>query len=70
MRASDTHKLLLAVAALVEPATGLALLIDPGFVAWWLFGSTLSVGAVAVGRVTGLSLACLGIACWPSLDSA
>lgn len=62
---------LLALAAAVEAATGLALMADPSFVAQLLLGAELSGAAVAVGRVAGIGLAALGLACWPgTVDTA
>jgi hypothetical protein len=56
---------LLAFAAIAESATGLALIVVPSLVARLLFGTELSGVSVAVGRVTGISLLSLGLACWP-----
>jgi len=58
----------LAFAALAEAATGIALIVAPSFVARLLLGTELSGVAVAVGRVAGVSLLSLGIACWPSRE--
>ena len=55
----------LALAAILEALTGLALVIDPSIVAQLLIGSELvSVGAV-IGRIAGASLMAFGVACWP-----
>ena len=56
---------LLAVAAAIEAITGLVLLIDPSFVASLLLGNVVSGTGVAVGRVAGIALIALGLACWP-----
>lgn len=56
---------ILAVAAGIEIATGLALLILPSQVAQLLLGQELSGVAVAVGRLAGIALIALGIGCWP-----
>ena len=58
----------LAFAALAEAATGMALIVAPSLVARLLLGTELSGVAVAVGRVAGISLLSLGIACWPSKE--
>jgi hypothetical protein len=44
-------------------------MVAPSFVAWLLLGTELSGGGVAVGRVAGISLVSLGIACWPGNES-
>lgn len=58
----------LAISALAEAATGVALIVAPSLVALLLLGAELSGVAVAVGRVAGISLLSLGIACWPSKE--
>jgi hypothetical protein len=55
----------LVLAAVAEAATGLALLIAPSLVAWLLLGEELTGIAVVVGRVTGIALIGLAVACWP-----
>jgi hypothetical protein len=56
---------LLALAAIGEAATGLALLIVPSLVGRLLLGEELAGAAVTVARVAGIALIALGIACWP-----
>jgi hypothetical protein len=63
-------KRLLTVAAVLEAATGLALLLAPSFVARLLLGDSVSGTGTAVGRVAGCALVSLGIACWPSRNAA
>ena len=58
----------LAFAALAEAATGVALIVVPSLVARLLLGTGLSGVAIAVGRVAGISLLSLGIACWPGKE--
>jgi len=58
----------LAFAALVEAATGVALIVVPSLVARLLLGTELSGVAVAVGRVAGIGLLSLGFACWPGKE--
>ncbi|MCC7422658.1 MAG: hypothetical protein IT428_20455 [Planctomycetaceae bacterium] len=60
----------LAVAALAEAAIGMALIVVPSLVARLLLGTELTGVAVAVGRVAGISLMALGLACWPGRDPA
>jgi len=63
-----TIQRLLALAAVLEGATGLALMIDPAVVAQLLLGADLSAAGPVVARVAGCALVALGIACWPSRD--
>jgi hypothetical protein len=58
---------LLALAAALEAVTGLALMVDPALVARLLLGADLPGAGPAVGRVAGLGLLSLGLACspWP-----
>ena len=58
-------KKVLVFAAVGEGATGLALLIVPSLVGQLLLGEELSGVAIPVGRVAGMALIGLGIACWP-----
>lgn len=60
----------LAFAALAEAATGVALIVAPSLVGQLLLGTELSGVAVAVGRVAGISLMSLGIACWPGMEAS
>ena len=55
----------LALAAVGEIATGLALLLVPSLVAQLLMGQALTGVTVPLARVTGIALVGLGIACWP-----
>jgi hypothetical protein len=56
---------ILALAAVGEIATGLALLLVPSLVGKLLLGEDLTGVAVPVARVAGIALIGLGIACWP-----
>jgi hypothetical protein len=56
---------LLALAALGEAATGLALLVYPVIVIRLLFGAEITGAGVILSRITGISLIALGLACWP-----
>ena len=56
---------LLAIAAIAEAATGLALLVVPSTVGQLLLGAELSGVAIPVARVTGIALIALAVACWP-----
>ena len=58
-------KKVLALAAVSEAATGMALLIVPSLAGQLLLGAELTGVAVTVARVTGIALIALGVACWP-----
>jgi hypothetical protein len=58
-------KKVLTVTAVVEVATGMALLIVPSLVGRLLFGAEFTGVANPAARVTGIALIALGIACWP-----
>lgn len=55
-----------SVAAAIEAATGLALIIYPQAVASLLLGADLVAAGIAVGRVAGIALLSVGLACWLS----
>jgi hypothetical protein len=55
----------LALAAIGEAATGVALLIVPSLVGRLLLGGALTGVAIPVARVTGIALVALGLACYP-----
>ena len=58
-------KKLLIVTALLETATGLALLLSPPLVVAVLLGASLDApAALVVGRMAGAALLSLGGACW------
>jgi hypothetical protein len=61
---------LIALAAAIEVATGLVLIIDPSLVASLLLKADLNVVGQAVGRVAGFGLLGLGLACWPGREPA
>jgi hypothetical protein len=49
-------------------ATGIALIANPDLVARLLLGDGLSGAGVAVGRLCGVGLLSLGLACWPNRE--
>ena len=55
----------LRVAAILEFATGLALIFVPTLVGQLLLGQEVTGVAVMVARVTGIALVGLAAACWP-----
>jgi len=57
--------MLLKLCAILEAATGLALLVAPPLVGRLLLGAELVGVAVPVARVLGIALIALGVACWP-----
>jgi len=61
----DRQRKILAFAAVVEAATGLALTIDPSLVVALLVGVEVSGIGTLLGRCFGISLLALGLACWP-----
>jgi hypothetical protein len=62
-------KRLLTLTALIEAATGLALIAAPSVVVQLLLGSPLGTSAaLTLGRVAGSALLALGIACWLARD--
>ena len=65
-----TMKKLLGLAAVIEAATGLALIIHPPLLSHLLLGEGVSGAGMALGRVAGFALVGLGLACWPGLESA
>jgi hypothetical protein len=56
---------MLVLAAVVEAATGVALLLAPSLVGQWLFGVELTGIAMTLARVTGIALVALAVACYP-----
>ncbi len=58
-------KQLLALTAVIEAATGLALIIAPSLVGRLLFGAEFTGVANPAARVTGIALLALGAGCWP-----
>jgi len=57
-------KRLLILTALIEAPTGLALLAVPAVVVRLLLGAEISGASITLGRVAGIALLALGVACW------
>jgi hypothetical protein len=62
-------KKLLGFTALAEGGFGLLLVVAPAAVGRLLFDADVSGIAITVGRLTGMCLIALAIACWPSGES-
>ena len=62
-------KQLLGLAAILEGATGLVLMIHPALVARVLFGGGVSGVGKVLSRVAGIALLALGVACWPGREA-
>jgi hypothetical protein len=60
---------LLTLAAVIETATGLALMAMPSVVVRLLLGGEVSGASIPLGRVAGFALLALGMACWPGRDT-
>jgi len=58
-------RFIVPVAAAVEVATGLFILVAPRLFAWVLLGAAVAQPGVVVARICGLALLSLGLACWP-----
>ena len=55
----------LEIAAVLEIATGIAMLVAPSFLGQLLLGAPLDGIAIKAAGVAGIALIALGIACWP-----
>jgi hypothetical protein len=62
-------KKLLALAAVGEGATGVALVIYPRIVVWLLVGAEITGAGIMMSRIAGISLIALGLACLPNRDA-
>ncbi len=59
---------LLKLTAIIEAATGLALIAVPAIVVRLLLGTEISGASIPLGRVAGAALLALGVACWLARD--
>jgi hypothetical protein len=66
----STSMKVLVFAVVVELGTGLALMIDPALVIALLVGESKSSEGMQLGRLAGVALIALGLACWPSRPGA
>ena len=55
----------LTLAAVLEAATGLGLVVVPALVGRLLLGAEPTGVGIPVARVLGIALIALGVACWP-----
>jgi hypothetical protein len=60
---------LLALTAVIEAATGVALIVAPSLVGRLLLGAELAGISIPVARVAGIGLFSLGAACWPGKEA-
>jgi len=60
---------LLTLTAIIEAATGLALMAVPPVVVRLLLGGEISGASIPLGRVAGFGLLSLGMACWPGRNA-
>ena len=58
-------KNLLTPVAMVEMATGVALLVVPSVVVGLLFGAEPTGVSIPIARIAGIALLALGVGCWP-----
>ena len=63
-------KKLLVVTALLEVATGVALILAPAPLVLLLAGAALDTGGMLVARVAGAALLTLGLVCWLARNDA
>ena len=63
-------KRFLILTAVIEAATGLALIAVPVIVVRLLLGAEISGASIPLGRVAGAALLALGVACWLARDDA
>lgn len=61
---------LLALTAAGEAALGLVLLLHPPVVVRLLFDAEIAGTGMVMGRVAGIALIALGVACWPGRSVA
>jgi hypothetical protein len=61
-------KRFLTLTAIIEAATGLALIAVPAIVVRLLLDAEISGASIPLGRVAGVALLALGVACWLARD--
>ena len=55
---------LLKLTAIIEAATGLGLIAVPAMIVRLLLGAEISGASIPLGRIAGVALLALGVACW------
>jgi hypothetical protein len=66
--ALNIMKRFLTLTAIIEAATGLALIAVPAIVVRLLLGAEIFGASIPLGRVAGAALLALGVACWLAHD--
>lgn len=64
------QKVVHLVAAIVEIATGIALILSPGSAGQLLLDTQISSTAFVFARLAGIGLFSLGLACWPAKEAS
>jgi hypothetical protein len=64
-----TARNVLLFSLVAEGVTGLVVMLAPGLVAQLLFGAEVAGAGVAYGRLAGMALLALVIACWPRSEA-
>lgn len=64
----NAQRRILRFASIAEIATGLALIFDPRLVIWLLVGPNAPIADITMGRLPGIAILALGLACWPDAD--
>jgi hypothetical protein len=59
---------LLKLTAIIEATTGLGLIAVPAIVVRLLLNAEISGASIPLGRVAGVALVALGVACWLARD--
>ena len=62
----DTRTRLIALACLAEASAGLFVLVEPALFVQLMLTVELPAAGLALGRLAGIALLTLGVACWPS----
>ena len=65
---NSTRKLLIFT-ALAEGATGVVLFVYPPIIVQLLFGEPIAGAGLILGRLAGICLLALAVACWPATNS-